>query len=356
MKKALVAMSGGVDSSVALYLMNQQGYHCTGITMKLFDNEDVGIEREKTCCSVEDVKDARSVAFSLNVPFYVFNFSDEFKNEVIDRFISSYECGATPNPCIDCNRYIKFEKLYWRGRQLEMDYVVTGHYARIELDSATGRYLLKKSIDESKDQSYALYAMTQEQLSHTLFPLGGLHKSEVRKIAEDMGFINAKKRDSQDICFVKDGDYAGFIENYTGKLYPNGNFTDKEGNILGDHKGIIRYTIGQRKGLGLALPQPLYVGGKDLESNTVILCEEKELYSKVLHATDFNWIAFDKCEGSIRVKAKVRYKQPEQWAVVEQVSPDSVRIEFDEPQRAITSGQAVVLYDGEVVVGGGTIQ
>lgn len=351
--KAIIAMSGGVDSSVAAYLMKEKGFNCIGVTLKLFNNEDAGVSREKSCCSLEDVEDARSVAYRLGIPFYVFNFTADFRDTVIRRFVEGYEKGATPNPCIDCNRYIKFDKLFNRAKELGYDYVVTGHYARIAYNGE--RYVLKKAVDSTKDQSYVLYAMTQEQLAHTLFPLGELNKTETRKIAVENGFVNARKRDSQDICFVPDGDYAKFIEGYTGKRYEKGNFIDTNGNILGEHKGIIRYTIGQRKGLGLALPKPVYVCSKCLESNTVMLGEKNELFSKSLNAADFNWIACEKIEKPIRVKAKVRYKQVEQSAIVTQISPDKVHIEFDEPQRAITKGQAVVLYDGDVVVGGGTI-
>lgn len=353
--KALIAMSGGVDSSVAVYLMKQQGFDCTGITMKLFSNDDIGVNREKTCCSLQDVEDARSVTRSLDIPHYVFNFTYDFKKQVIGRFVKSYQEGHTPNPCIDCNRYIKFEKLLWRAKQLDMDYVVTGHYANIEYDEISGRYLLKKAVDDTKDQSYVLYSMTQEQLKHTLFPLGKFHKSEVRKIALQHGFINAKKHDSQDICFVKDGDYAGFIEQYTCKTYASGDFVDALGNVLGKHKGIIRYTIGQRKGLGLALPQSMYVCSKNIQNNTVTLCENKDLLTKSLIATDFNWIAYEKIDNPIRIKAKVRYKHTEQWATATQISDDHVHIEFDEPQRAIAKGQAVVLYNNDIVIGGGSI-
>lgn len=255
----MIAMSGGVDSSVAAFLIKQQGYDPTGITLKLFNNEDIGISREKTCCSLEDVEDARSVAYRLGIPYYVYNFTDRFKNNVIDRFINAYMSGLTPNPCIDCNRYIKFEQLMLRAMQLDFDFVVTGHYAIIENDAASGRYLLKKAVDETKDQSYVLYTMTQKQLAMTLFPLGHLRKSEVRRIAESNGFINARKHDSQDICFVRDGDYAGFIEGYTGQSFASGSFVNKNGNVLGTHNGIIRYTIGQRKGLGISSSEPMYV-------------------------------------------------------------------------------------------------
>ncbi|MGM9936749.1 MAG: tRNA 2-thiouridine(34) synthase MnmA, partial [Candidatus Ornithomonoglobus sp.] len=246
--RAIIAMSGGVDSSVAAYLMQQRGYDIIGATLRLFTNEDAGI-REKSCCSLSDVEDARAVAHRLGIEHYVFNFSDDFRTEVMDRFVEAYENGRTPNPCIDCNRYIKFKRLMQRAKELEYDYVVTGHYARIAREN--GRYVLKKGLDNTKDQTYVLYSMTQEQLKHTLLPLGELRKTEVREIAAEQGFINAKKHDSQDICFVPDGNYAGFIEQYTGREYPNGDFVDMEGNVLGTHKGVIRYTRGQRKGLGL---------------------------------------------------------------------------------------------------------
>lgn len=256
-ERALIAMSGGVDSSVAACLIKEQGYDATGITLKLFDNEDIGEKKEKTCCSLDDIDDARNVCRKIGIPYYVYNFKDSFKENVIDRFISAYENGCTPNPCIDCNRYIKFEKLMQRADELDFDYVVTGHYSVIEYDEGLQRYLLRKSPDVTKDQSYVLYSLTQRQLSRTLLPLGKLTKHEVRKIAEKYNLINAQKHDSQDICFVPDGDYAKFIEQYTGRKYDFGDFVDENGNVLGTHKGIIRYTIGQRKGLGLALPHPM---------------------------------------------------------------------------------------------------
>lgn len=355
MKKALIAMSGGVDSSVAACLMKEQGYTCMGVTMKLFHNEDVGVCREHTCCSLEDVEDARSVADQLGIPYYVFNFSDRFRECVINKFVQSYENGSTPNPCIDCNRYLKFDKLFQRMKELEYNYVVTGHYARIEYDAESGRYLLKKALDADKDQSYVLYTMTQEQLKHTLFPLGELTKPEVRKIAERHNFINAEKHDSQDICFVTNGKYADFIRQYTGKRYPEGNFIDCNDKILGTHKGIINYTIGQRKGLNISADEPLYVCRIDPQSNNVMLGKDSQLYTKTLTAKDINLISVPFLEKPERLKVKVRYRHPEQWAMVTQLDDDTLKVEFDTPQRAVTGGQAVVMYDGELVVGGGTI-
>lgn len=354
-KKALIAMSGGVDSSVSAYLIKNLGYESTGITLKLFDNEESDEKQEKACCSLDDIEDARSVCYNLGIPYYVYNFKDSFKENVIDRFISAYENGTTPNPCIDCNRYIKFEKLIRRAEELDFDYVVTGHYAIIEYDENLQRYILKKATDITKDQSYVLYSLTQQQLAKTLFPLGKMTKNEVREIAEKMGFINARKHDSQDICFVPDGDYAKFIEEYTGKVYPSGDFVDESGKVLGTHKGIIRYTVGQRKGLGLALPHPMYVKEKNLDENKVILCENESLFSKELYAKNINLITCDRIEKPIKIKARVRYNQPEQDATVEQIDDNTLHIVFDKPQRAISKGQAVVLYDSDVVVGGGTI-
>ena len=312
MDKVLIAMSGGVDSSVAAFLMKEQGCQCIGTTMKLFHNEDIGVKRTKTCCSLEDVEDARSVAFRLGIPYYVFNFSDDFKGQVIDRFIAAYERGATPNPCIDCNRYLKFERLYERARILGCDVIVTGHYARIEQEN--GRWLLKKSLDESKDQSYVLYSLTQEQLAHTRLPLGAMHKSETRRIAEEQGFYNADKPDSQDICFVPNGDYAGFIARFTGHDCPAGDFVDEEGHVLGRHKGIVHYTVGQRKGLGIAADAPLYVKQIDAASNRVVLSGNESLFSRELTANDFNWIAYDVPPRELRASARVRYHQREQAA------------------------------------------
>ena len=355
MKKALIAMSGGVDSSVAAYLMKEQGYSCIGATMRLFENDDVGVSCEKSCCTLDDVEDARNVAYSMGMPYYVFNFADRFREDVIDRFVAAYENGATPNPCIDCNRYLKFDQLFHRAQELDCEFVVTGHYARTEKDEKTGRWLLKRSADPAKDQTYVLYSMTQEQLAHTAFPLGGMNKAQVRQVAESQGFINARKHESQDICFVQNGKYADFIEQYTGRSYPEGNFVDQQGRVLGTHRGIIRYTIGQRKGLGLALPAPMYVCSVEPSDNTVHLGYHEDLFTSVLEATDINLISMPDLEGPVRLKAKVRYRHPEQWATVTRTDEDTLRVEFDVPQRAITKGQALVLYDGDTVAGGGTI-
>jgi tRNA-specific 2-thiouridylase len=357
--KALVAMSGGVDSSVAAWLMKEQGAECVGVTLKLFANDDIaGGAREtghRGCCSLADINDARAVAYRLDMPHYVLNFTEEFRNTVMRRFVEAYEGGATPNPCIDCNRFIKFSRLLERARQLDFDAVVTGHYARIERDGPEGRFLLKKAADPGKDQSYVLYAMTQDQLAHARFPLGGMTKTRTREIAEAQGFVNARKRDSQDICFAPDRDYASFIERHTGRQAPGGDIVDETGRVLGRHRGIIRYTIGQRRGLGIALNDPVYVKAKSAADNRVVLGPESSLYAKTLIARDLNLIARERLERPLRAAVKIRYAQQEQKATVEQTGEDTLRVDFDEPQRAVTPGQAVVFYDGEVVAGGGII-
>lgn len=350
-------MSGGIDSSVAALLLKEQGYDCMGATMNLFHGEELACHAQsRTCCSAEDVEDARSVAYMLGIPYHVFNFKINFKETVIDRFISAYENGITPNPCIDCNRYLKFDKFMLRAKELSYDYVATGHYAKIEYDTGAGRYLLKKARDQKKDQSYVLFFLTQEQLGHTLLPLGDLEKRVVRDMAEDKHLSNAKKRESQDICFVRNQSYSEFIEQQTGKVYAPGDFLDQAGVVLGTHKGIIRYTIGQRRGLGLSLQEPLYVCSIQPENNTVTLGKPEHLFSRTLIAKDINLIAVPRLNSAMRLKVKIRYRQPEQWAVVEQIDDKTLRMEFEEAQRAITRGQAVVLYDGDVVVGGGTIK
>lgn len=351
--KAIIAMSGGVDSSVAACLMKKRGFDCIGATLKLHSKDnDILLDNEQSCCSSKDIEDAKFVSQKLNIPFYVYDFQGDFKEKVIDNFVSVYENGGTPNPCIECNRHLKFKKLFEKMKELHYDYVVTGHYARIE--EKDGWFYLKKGLDETKDQSYVLYSLTQEQLGHILFPLGEYSKTEIRSIAEEQGLHIADKKDSQDICFVSDGDYAGFIEKYTGKKYPKGNFVDVDGNVIGTHQGIIRYTNGQRKGLGVAFGKPMYVAGKDVEKNTVTLCTNEQLFTSELFADDFNWL-IPHPQDEMKCKARIRYNMKEQEATVFIVNKDKVKVVFDKPQRAITKGQALVLYEGDTVLGGGTI-
>lgn len=347
-------MSGGVDSAVCALLMKNKGYDCVGATMKLL-NAKIALNEEHSCCSLSDIEDARKVADALDIKHYVYDFSEHFCQMVVDKFVHAYENGATPNPCIECNRYLKFERLFEEAKNLGCTHIATGHYARIEYDEEKGRYLLKKAADLSKDQSYVLYSLTKEQLASTYFPLGNMTKQQARQIAQEHGFVNATKRESQDICFVKGEDYTDFIERYTQKTYPCGNFVDTDGNVLGTHKGIIRYTVGQRKGLGLALPAPLYVCEINKDENTVVLCPDEGLFTKTLTANNINLTAVDDLYTPMRVKAKVRYRHTEQDATAVQIDNDTIKIEFDTPQRAITKGQAVVLYDGDIVIGGGTI-
>lgn len=335
-------MSGGVDSSVAAWLTAQAGYDCIGATMRLHISNS------------NDVDDARAVAQRMGFPFHVFDFSEDFNRLVKDSFVRAYESGLTPNPCVTCNRYLKFDAFLRQAQQIGCEKIVTGHYARI-LQGADGRYLLAKAADTGKDQTYFLYCLTQEQLAHTLFPLGELTKQAARQIAEEQGFINAKKRDSQDICFVPDGDYLAFMKQYTGKRYPDGNFLDQDGHIVGQHKGAVGYTIGQRKGLGLAMGAPVYVCCKDMQANTVTVGPNESLFHNALVAGDWNWIAIENLQEPLRLKAKARSRMAEQDATVYPMENGLARVVFDEPQRAITPGQAVVLYDGDIVVGGGTI-
>ena len=353
MEKVMVAMSGGVDSSAAAAIL-KENYKVTGVTLRLFTNEDIQLDRSKTCCSLEDVEDARRVANKLDIDFYVYNFGDRFKECVIDKFNNSYINGLTPNPCIDCNRFIKFDALLKRAELLEQDYIATGHYVRRRYDEKSGRYILLKGIDPSKDQSYVLYGMTQYQLAKTLFPIGELTKPQTRELAEKYGLINANKPDSQDICFVPDGDYAKFIEGYTGEKFPEGDFIDKDGNVLGKHNGIIRYTVGQRKGLGIALGVPAYVVSKDIENNTVTLGSNDDLFTDTAYAYDVNWVSIDRPTEPLRVSARARYNQKEQPATLYPLENGNIKVVFDKPQRASTYGQALVCYDGDILLGGGT--
>lgn len=351
-RKALIAMSGGVDSSVAALLMKEKGYDCIGVTMKLYDEEDMGIAMEKACGSLENIEDARKVADRIGIPYHVVNFKADFKEKVVDKFVDSYLRGLTPNPCVECNRHLKFQQLYQTAEELECDVIVTGHYARIEQDGS--RYQLKKAADSSKDQSYVLYSLTQEQLAHTIFPLGDLTKERVREIAQENDFINSGKKDSQDICFIPDGNYKRFMmENYNINV-GSGDFVDSSGAVLGTHQGYYGYTIGQRKGLGIAAEKPYYVIDIRPEQNQVVLGSNEDLFHSALEADDFNWI-LDEDYSDVIIQAKVRYRQQAQDASVKRLENGRVQISFLEPQRAITRGQAVVLYQGDVVIGGGTI-
>ena len=353
--KALIGMSGGVDSSVAALLMLEAGCECIGATMRLYGGQTVSSEGGKTCCSLDDVEDARAVAHRLGIRHYVFNFTDEFQRQVMDKFVDTYYQGGTPNPCIDCNRYLKFGKLLQRARELGCDWVVSGHYARVERDGATGRYLLKRAADRAKDQTYFLACLTQEQLSRIQFPLGALTKEQVRRIAEEHGFVNARKHDSQDICFVPGGDYTAFLREYTGKASEPGDFINLQGEVVGRHRGTVCYTIGQRKGLGLSMGEPVYVCGKDMAAGTVTVGPNEALFSRELVAKDWVFFPFEKLTEPLAVTAKIRHSQFDQPATVYPEDGGLARVVFDEPQRAISPGQAVVLYQGDTVIGGGTI-
>lgn len=345
----MIAMSGGVDSSAAALLMQQQGMECAGATMQLFSRED-------GCGSAQDARDAAQVCRQLGMPHCTLELSEQFRKKVMEPFGAAYEQGRTPNPCILCNRYLKFGAMLDKMHEMGMDLLVTGHYARVEYDTQSGRYLLKKAADASKDQTYVLYSLTQEQLRHVRLPLGSFTKPEIRRIAESRGLVSARKKESQDICFVPDGDYAGFIRTLTGHESVPGEFTDTAGNILGIHRGIIHYTIGQRRGLGIAAGHPLYVCGMDPVQNRVVLGTDAELFTDSLTASDVNLIGAEHLGTPRRVLAKIRYRHKEQPAAAFVDGDGILHVQFDEPQRAVTPGQAVVLYDGDTVLGGGTIQ
>lgn len=346
-EKILIAMSGGVDSSVAALLLKEQGYGCVGATMKLLT--------PNLTEAADESDDAKKVADKLGIPFEILDLSADFRRHVVDYFIKTYLAGETPNPCVECNRTMKFGKLLESARALGCDKIATGHYARLTL-GANGRWLISSAADASKDQTYVLWSLTQEQLSRTLFPLGEYRKDEIRELALANGFCNAARRDSQDICFIPDGDYVSFIERVTGEHFPAGDFVDLNGNVIGKHNGAIRYTVGQRKGLGISFGRPTYVCGKNTQNNTVTLGSNEDLFSRDLTAHSINLIATDAFPSPTRVLAKVRYNATPAPATVEQTSPSTFSLRFDSPQRAISPGQSVVLYDGSTLLGGGIIK
>ena len=360
-KSVLIAMSGGVDSSVAAYIMKSEGYYCEGVTMRLYRENEKDSAASGACDKASGTgsepsgtDDAGKVAARLGIPYTVLDLETEFRKNIIDKFIRVYEAGGTPNPCVDCNRYMKFGLLLKAADEKGLQCVATGHYARIEYDAARGLYLLKKAANPEKDQSYVLYTLKQEQLARIRFPLGEISKEETRRIAAEQGFVNADRRESQDICFIPDGDYVGFMERYTGRSYPGGDFIDREGNVVGRHKGSVRYTIGQRKGIGISFNEPVYVTARDAARNTVTLGRESELFKKGLLAEDVNWIV-PPDKDAIEVTARTRYRQAEKRGIAYPLDGGRLKLVFEEPQRAVTAGQAVVLYDGDVVLGGGTI-
>ncbi|MEE1242406.1 tRNA 2-thiouridine(34) synthase MnmA [Frisingicoccus sp.] len=356
-KKVIVGMSGGVDSSVAAMLLKKQGYDVIGVTMQIWQDEETAVQEENGgCCGLSAVDDARRVADQLEIPYYVMNFKKEFKDWVMDDFVQEYFRGRTPNPCIRCNRYVKWEALLHRSLAIGGDYIATGHYAKV-VQLENGRYTLKKAPSR-KDQTYALYNLTQEQLSKTIMPVGDYTKDEIRRMADEIGLAVASKPDSQDICFIPDGNYQKFLYEYTGKKLPQGNFVDQSGKVIGVHQGITHYTIGQRKGLNLSMGHPVFVTEIRPETNEVVIGENKDVFKSSLVASDVNWMSIpDPAPGEkVRVHAKVRYAHQGADATVYMTEDGNLICEFDEPQRAITPGQALVMYDGDYVVGGGVIK
>lgn len=355
-KKVVVGMSGGVDSSVAAYLLKQQGYDVIGVTMQIWQDEDEFTQEENGgCCGLSAVDDARRVAERLEIPYYVMNFKKEFRENVMDYFVAEYLCGRTPNPCIACNRYVKWEALLKRSLEIGADYIATGHYARVE-ELMNGRYAIRNSVTAAKDQTYALYNLTQEQLKRTLMPVGAYTKDEIRSIAEEIGLMVAHKKDSQEICFIPDNDYAGFIDrSCEGQVPPPGNFVSVDGTVLGQHKGITHYTVGQRKGLGIALGHPVFVTEIRPETNEVVLGENEDVFTNVLYANHLNFMALPDIKEEVELTAKIRYSHSGSRCKVTRTGEDEIRCEFLEPVRAVTPGQAVVLYEGEYVAGGGVI-
>lgn len=353
-KSVLIGMSGGVDSSVAAALLKEKGYHVIGATMRLWTYSDSCMKKHEGCCAESAVEDARRVCDKLGIDFYVMNFKDMFKDKVVDYFVNEYTLGRTPNPCIACNKYLKFDAFLKKALAMGIDYVATGHYAKIEQD-ARGKYILRMSRAAKKDQSYVLYNFTQEQLKHTLMPLGDYDKEWVRKKAEELGLAVAQKKDSQEICFVEDDDYAKFIREYSDYVPKEGDILDCEGNVIGRHRGIIYYTIGQRKGIG-AYGRPMFVMKIDAENNTITLGEKGMEFSQSLTASQVNFISGETPKEPTEVLARIRYQAPFAPALMEPLKDGRVRLTFKDKVRAVTPGQAVVFYDGDVVLGGGTVE
>lgn len=352
MPRAIVAMSGGVDSSVALSLSKKKYDDVIGITMKLFDDQN-SADIEKACCSVNDVYDAKAVASKLDLKHYTLNMQDDFKKFVIDNFVDEYEKGRTPNPCIECNRHLKYDILLKKLDEFNFDKLITGHYAKIE--KSNGHYVLRKAKDRHKDQTYFLYMLSQDMLARIDFPLGNYTKDEIRAIASTEGFINAKKKDSQDICFVKNEKYYDFIKKYTGKNYESGNFMDMTGKVIGTHEGIINYTVGQRRGVGLALGYPAFVTKIDVKNNTVYIGKEDDLFVQEFYLTNINIIIPDDLANPTSMEIQCRYNAEPVKCEAVRMSKDKIKVTLSEPQKRIAQGQAGVLYDNEIVVGGGTI-
>ncbi|MGL5243689.1 MAG: tRNA 2-thiouridine(34) synthase MnmA [Sarcina sp.] len=353
-KKVVIGMSGGVDSSVAAYLLKEQGYDVIGVTMQIWQEDKEFEEREGGCCSLSAVDDARRVANKLGIPFYVLNFRDSFKRNVIDYFVDEYINGKTPNPCIACNKHLKFDELLRKAQGIGADYVATGHYAKIEKEN--DRYTLRRSDDGRKDQTYALYNMTQYQLEHTLMPCGVYTKDKIREIAKEIGLDVHNKKDSEEICFIPDNDHGKYILNTMPNKVKLGNFVDKNGNVLGKHKGIVYYTIGQRKGLGLAMGRPVFVTDINPITNEVVIGAEEDIFKTDLICKDVNFIAIDKLDGELAVEAKIRYSAKPAEAIITSFDDGRVKVSFKEKQRAITKGQSVVFYQGDLVIGGGVIE
>ncbi|NMM62832.1 tRNA 2-thiouridine(34) synthase MnmA [Clostridium sp. P21] len=352
-KKVVIGMSGGVDSSVAAYLLKQQGYDVIGVTMQVWQEDEEYEAVEGGCCSLSAVEDARRVAYKLDIPFYVMNFKDIFKKNVIDYFIDEYMNGRTPNPCVACNKFIKFDALLKKAMELGADYVATGHYAVVEKHD--NRYVLRRSEDDKKDQTYALYNLTQFQLEHTLMPCGVYKKEKIREIAKEIGLLVHNKKDSEEICFIPDNDHGRYIKKQVPNKVKPGNFVDKAGNVLGRHKGIVYYTIGQRKGLGIAFGVPMYVTDINPLRNEVVLGSEKDIFKTDLIAKDMNFIPFDNLQGTMEIQAKVRYSAKPSRAWITALDNGRVKVEFENKQRAITKGQSVVFYNDDLLVGGGVI-